>query len=84
MKAVTLFLILSFSVGCTQTSNGVNDHLLKKFEVGGHWSNHCGGVNVPMCNTWVQGVEKDRSNENAKWGVKTLGEYLIKSLLTGG
>jgi hypothetical protein len=83
MKAVFLFLILSFGIGCTQTSTKVNNHLLRKFEIGGHWSNHCGGVNVPMCNRWVDGEEVDRTNDYMKTTIKTFGENLIKSLLTG-
>jgi len=75
-----MFILIT---GCTQTSNKVNDHLLRKFEIGGHWSNHCGGVNVPMCNTWVKGEEVDRTNDYMKTTIKTFGENLIKSLLTG-
>jgi hypothetical protein len=76
-------LLVILVTGCTQTSNSLNDHLRKKYEVGGHWSNHCGGVNVPVCNTWVEGEEVDRTKEYQKWGTKSLGESLIKSLLTG-
>jgi len=83
LKAVFVFLILSFGIGCTQTSNGLNGHLLKQFEITGHWANHCGGVDVPVCRYWVEGVQKDRSKEYAKWGVKFLGEDLLKSILTG-
>jgi hypothetical protein len=83
LKAVTLFLILSFSVGCTSISNDVNDHLRKKYEIGGHYANHCGGVNVPICKTWIEGVERDKTREQTMWGIKTFGEYLIKELITG-
>ena len=78
---IPLWVILV--TGCTQTSNGLNDRFLKKFEITGHWRNHCGGVDVPICKHWVEGVHKDRSKEYAKWGVKTVGEELLKSLLTG-
>ena len=82
MKTSIILLILLTS-GCTQTSNVVNNELMKQFEVNGHWSNHCAGVNVPMCQTYVYGVKKDRTREYKMQGVKWIGESLIKSLLGG-
>ena len=61
----------------------MNDHLRKKYEIGGHYANHCGGVNVPVCKTWIEGVERDKTREQTMWGIKTFGEYLIKELITG-
>jgi len=80
---VLIPLLVILVTGCTGISNDVNDHLRKKYEVGGHWANHCGGVNVPVCKTWVEGIERDKTREQAMWGIKTFGEHLIKKLITG-
>ena len=82
MKVIIISLIL-LCTGCTQTSIGLNNELMKKFEVNGSYSNHCAGVNVPMCKTYVYGVHKDRRREHTLQGVKFLGETIVKSLLGG-
>ena len=81
MREALLVLVLLTS-GCTQTSNSLNNELMKKFEVNGHWANHC-GVNIPICKYYVYGVQKDRTREYKMQGAKWIGESLIKSLLGG-
>ena len=81
MRIITLSLVL-LCVGCTNTSNAMNNQLMKKFEVNGHWANHC-GVNIPICKYYVYGVQKDRTREYKMQGAKWIGESLIKSLLGG-
>ena len=82
MRNVLIVLLLMTS-GCTQTSNAFNDALMNKFEINGHWANHCGGINIPICKYYVYGVKKDRTREYQLKGVKWVGETLIKSLLGG-
>ena len=77
---LVLFVILT--TGCAQTSNAFNDQLMKKFEVNGHWANHC-GVNIPICKYWVPGVLKDRTREHQLQSVKWVGEHLLKALFGG-
>ena len=77
-KALVLFVLLTS--GCTQTSNGINNALMKKFEVNGRWANHC-GVDIPICKYYVYGEKKDRTREDQLKSVKWVGEHLIKSLL---
>ena len=80
----TLILVAGILIsGCTQTSNSFNDELLKRFEVTGHYGNHCGGINIPVCKYWVEGVEKDRSREYTLQTVNLLGSAILQSLLTG-
>ena len=43
-----LLILISLTSGCSQTSNVVNNELMKRFEVNGHWANHC-GVDIPIC-----------------------------------
>ena len=74
------FIFIFFISGCSQTSNAVNNGLMKKFEMNGHWANHC-GVDIPICKYYVYGVKKDRSREYQMKSVKWVGETLIKSLL---
>ena len=80
MRGVVVLFLIVIS-GCTQTSNGVNNALMKKFEINGHWSNHCAGINIPICKTYVYGVKKDRTKEYQLKSVKWVGETIIKSLL---
>ena len=77
-KALVLFVLLTS--GCTQTSNGINNALMKKFEVNGRWANHC-GVDIPIGQYYVYGEKKDRTREYQLKSVKWVGEHLIKSLL---
>ena len=77
-KALVLFVLLTS--GCTPTSNGINNALMKKFEVNGRWANHC-GVDIPICKYYVYGEKKDRTREYQLKSVKWVGEHLIKSLL---
>lgn len=75
-----LLILISLTSGCSQTSNVVNNELMKRFEVNGHWANHC-GVDIPICKYYVYGVKKDRSREYKMKSVKWVGETIIKSLL---
>ena len=77
-----LIVVLLITSGCTQTSNVFNNELMKKFEINGHWANHC-GVNIPICKYYVYGVKKDRTREYQLQGVKWIGETLLKSMLGG-
>jgi hypothetical protein len=80
----TLILVAGVLIsGCTSTSNSFNDEFLKRFEVTGHYANHCGGIDIPVCKYWVEGVEKDRSREHTMKTINLLGSEILKSLLTG-
>ena len=78
MKVIFLPLVL-LCVSCTQASNSLNNELMKKFEVNGHYANHCGGVDVPVCKYFVKGVQKDRTREYQMRSLRYIFDMLGKN-----
>jgi len=52
---------------------------MKKFEVNGHYANHCGGVDVPVCKYFVKGVQKDRTREYQMRSLRYIFDMLGKN-----
>ena len=70
-------------VGCTQSSNSLNNTLLRKFEVTGSYKNHCSGVDVPMCWRFEKNIYVDKSRKYKMQSMRLIGDMFIKSMLGG-